>query len=164
MAAMSIISDKKKYGGCGSPYSLENVEDKIMILQDKVLDTKCQHYSDISKAHKDDLYGDINLVSGIPWPNMNLQPKWYRFRFLVASVSRSYIIKIKDASLNDVHQNVCKVIGNDGGYRTNPVAIPLSGLIIGVGERFDVVCDFTSFASQTLYLWNHNDPKIQRGM
>ena len=123
-----------------------------MILQDKVLDTKCQLYSDIPSAHKVNLYGDINMVSGIPWPNMNLMPKWYRFRFLDASVSRSYILKVKDSTLKDVHQDVCKVIGNDGGYRSDPVAIPLSGLLIGVAERYDVVCDFTSFQSQTLYL------------
>jgi hypothetical protein len=36
---------------------------------------------------------------------------------------------------------------------------PTAGLIIGVAERYEVVCDFGKFPGQTLYLWNGRDPK-----
>ena len=36
------------------------------------------------------LWGDIILVNGVPWPTMKVKPRIYRFRVLVASISRSY--------------------------------------------------------------------------
>jgi hypothetical protein len=96
LAGMYMSSSKSKYGGCGEPWNLEEIEEKLLILNDKVLDNKCQLKIDRKKAHKNNLYGDINLVSGIPFPKMPLEPKWYRFRLLNAAVSRPYLLKIKD--------------------------------------------------------------------
>jgi len=36
------------------------------------------------------LWGDIVLVNGVPWPTMQVKPRIYRFRVLVASITRSY--------------------------------------------------------------------------
>ena len=36
------------------------------------------------------LWGDIILVNGVPWPTMKVKPRIYRFRVLIASISRSY--------------------------------------------------------------------------
>jgi hypothetical protein len=37
--------------------------------------------SSISAAeHQDNLFGDINMVNGIPWPVMTIQAKYHRFR------------------------------------------------------------------------------------
>jgi hypothetical protein len=44
------------------------------------------------------------------------------------------------------------------GYR-EPVVFPSAGLIIGVAERYEIVCDFGKFPGQTLYLFNDRDPK-----
>ena len=145
LAGMYLVSTKKKYGGCGEPWNLENIEDQILILSDKVLDNKCQLYYDYAGPHKNNLYGDINLVSGIPWPKMLLEPKWYRFRVLNAAVSRPYLVKVKDENLVDVGPSICKIIASDGGYRNTPVDFPIEGLLLGVAERYDVVCDFTNF-------------------
>ena len=162
MAGMYLISSKSKDGGCGEPWNLENIEEKLLILSDKVLDNKCQSFSDILGAHKNDLYGDINLVSGIPWPKMPLEPKWYRFRLLNAAVSRPYLVKIKDDKLKDIGQNICKVIAADGGYRNSPSPFPSRGLLIGVAERYEIVCDFTNFKGKSMYLWNDYDPKMMK--
>jgi FtsP/CotA-like multicopper oxidase with cupredoxin domain len=48
-------------------------------------------------VHHDDVYGDINLVNGVPYPRMEVQPKWYRLRLLNSGIDRPYLIKIKDA-------------------------------------------------------------------
>ena len=158
MAGMYLISSKSKDGGCGEPWNLENIEEKLLILNDKVLDNKCQLHTDIFGAHQNNLYGDINLVSGIPWPKMPLEPKWYRFRLLNAAVSRPYLIKIKDDQLKDISQDICKVIAADGGYRNTPVSFPTGGLLISVAERYEIVCDFTNFKGKSIYLWNDYDP------
>lgn len=162
LAGMYLITSKQKLGGCGEPWNLENIEEKLLILNDKVLDNKCQLFSDTFDAHKNDLYGDINLVSGIPWPKMPLEPKWYRFRVLNAAVSRPYLLKLKDDKLQDVGPNICKVIAGDGGYRNTPVTFPTGGLLLGVAERYEMVCDFTNFRGKSMYLWNDYDPIMMK--
>lgn len=158
LAGLYLVSSKPSHGGCGEPWGLENMEEREMILADKVLNDKCQHHSDIFGAHNDDLYGDINLVSGIPFPRMPMEPKWYRFRFLNAAVSRPYLLKLKDHRLNDIGQRLCKIIAADGGFRNTPVDFPTSGLLIGVAERFEVVCNFSGYAGRAVYWWNDFDP------
>jgi FtsP/CotA-like multicopper oxidase with cupredoxin domain len=51
----------------------------------------------LCRAHRNNVYGDITLVSGVPYPLMELQPKWYRLRFLNTGITRPYLLKIKDA-------------------------------------------------------------------
>ncbi len=159
LSGMYIVSSKKKVGGCGEPWNLEDIEERHLSLSDRVLDRRCQSFIDTVKVHKDDFYGDINLVSGIPFPNMPLNAKWYRFRILNAALSRPFLIKIKDLSLKDIAHEICWVIAGDGGFRANPVRFPENGLLTGVAERWEVVCDFTKMANKVLYLWNDRDEK-----
>ena len=158
MAGMYLVSSKQKDGGCGEPWNLENIEEQLLILNDVVLDNKCQSFQDYKGVHKNDLFGDINMVSGIPFPKMLLQPKWYRFRLLNAAISRPYLIKVKDENLVDVGPNICKIIATDGGFRNTPVSFPKEGLLMDVAERYELVCDFTKFKGKSMYLWNDNDP------
>jgi hypothetical protein len=97
---------------------------------------------------------DINTVNGVPFPEMPLLPKSYRFRFVNSAVSRPWLLKIKDAFGRDVSQTMCYIIASDGGYRSPPVPWPAEGLQIGVAERYEAVCDFSAFANQKLYLFN----------
>lgn len=99
---------------------------------------------------------DINTVNGVPFPEMPLQPKTYRFRFLNSAVSRPWLLKIKNAKGVDIHQSICHVIAADGGYRSPAVPWPIEGLQMGVAERYEAVCDFSSplAKGQKLYLWN----------
>jgi FtsP/CotA-like multicopper oxidase with cupredoxin domain len=164
LAGMYLSSSKLKHGGCGEPWNLEGIEEKILILNDKVLDNKCQLFVDTAGVHQTNLYGDVNLVSGIPWPKMPLEPKWYRFRLLNAAVSRPWLIKVKDDLLNDVGPAICKVIAADGGYRNTPAPFPAGGLLMGVAERYEVVCDFTNYQGKSMYLWNDHDPIMMPGV
>jgi FtsP/CotA-like multicopper oxidase with cupredoxin domain len=97
---------------------------------------------------------DINTINGVPFPEIPLQPKTYRFRFVNTAVSRPYLLKIKDSLGRDIQQNACSIIASDGGYRAPPLPWPLEGLQIGVAERYEAVCDFSAYAGQQLYLWN----------
>jgi len=162
LAGMYIVSSKLKNGGCGEPWNLEDIPEQMMILSDKVLDNKCQLYHDIHDIHKDDLYGDINTVNGIPFPQMNIDPRWHRFRILNAAVSRPYLLKIKDARLNDVAHRICRIIASDGGYRQTHIPFPVEGLLVGVAERYEVACNFEGYAGRTLYFWNDRDTESMK--
>lgn len=164
LAGFYISSAKKKDGGCGEPWNLENIPAHYMMLADKVLDDKCQLYADTFDVHKNDLYGDVNLISGIPFPIMNIEPKWNRFRVVNAAVSRPWLLKIKDSNLTDISQKICKIIATDGGFRTLPVQYPVEGLLIGVGERYEFVCDFSGYKLNTLYFWNDQDDKVMKNV
>ena len=155
---MYLVTGKKAVGSCGEPWNLENIEERAMIINDKVIDNQCQLLADIKGVHKKDLYGDINLVNGVPFPRMPLMPKTYRFRFVNTAVSRPYKIQIRDERGNNIAHKMCQMVGSDGGYRYNaPVPFPSAGLLMGVSERWDVVCDFSAYSRQTLYWWNTLD-------
>jgi len=157
LAGFYIKSSKTKDGGCGEPWNLNDIPDHLMMLSDKVIDEKCQLYSDHFDVHKNDLYGDINLVNGIPFPEMNIEPRWNRFRILNAAVSRPYLLKIKDHRLNDISQRLCRIIATDGGFRQNHIPFPAEGLLIGVAERYEIACNFAAYSSRTIYFWNDFD-------
>lgn len=97
--------------------------------------------------------GDINLINGVPFPEMPLEPKWYRFRLLNTAVSRPYLVKIKDEYGRDVHHHICKVFASDGGYRADAIPFPPEGIQMGIAERYEVACNFQSYRGRKLYLW-----------
>lgn len=162
LAGFKVTSAKLKDGGCGEPWNLENIEDHSIMLSDKLLDNKCQLKLDHFGSHEDNFYGDINTINGIPFPQMNLEPKWIRFRLLNAAVSRPFLFKIKDHRLSDVSQRICRVIATDGGFRRTHIAFPIEGLYIGVAERYEIVCNFQNYTQRTVYLWNDYNKDVMK--
>jgi FtsP/CotA-like multicopper oxidase with cupredoxin domain len=162
LAGLYVISNKLKHGGCGEPWNLENIQEYEMILADKLVDNKCQLAVDHFGVHENNLYGDINLVSGIPFPVMNLEPKWLRFRILNAAVSRPYLLKIKDNRLNDISQRICRIIATDGGFRKTHIPFPTEGLLVGVAERYEIVCNFSGYAGREVYFWNDRNVELMK--
>jgi spore coat protein A, manganese oxidase len=112
-----VTDDHTQDSPCVQPFNLDGMEELFMILADKVLDDKCQLRFDHEGVHHNNLYGDINLVNGIPWPVMHLQPKWYHFRLLNGGPTRPFLLKIKDSYGKDVAPSMCHVVGGDGGAR-----------------------------------------------
>ncbi len=78
--------------------------------------------------------GDVIMVNGVVWPNLNVERRQYRFRLLNGSNARFYNLKLS----ND--QSFIQ-IGSDGGFLPFPVT--LTELLIGPGERADIVIDFS---------------------
>ena len=95
-----------------------------------------------------EMFGDFILVNGKAWPVLNVEPRKYRFRFLNGSDSRFY-----NLFFNQPFPFV--QIGADGGFLNAPVT--LNNLLIGNGERKDIILDFSdpSLWGDTLIL--HND-------
>lgn len=81
-----------------------------------------------------EMFGDFILVNGKAWPYLDVQPRKYRLRLLNGSDSRFYDLKIPGV---DFFQ-----IGTDGGLLHTPLMT--NKIVIGPGERIDVIVDFSA--------------------
>ena len=45
-------------------------------------------------VHHDQLWGDLNLINGQPWPFLDITASWQRFRILNADISRPRILMV----------------------------------------------------------------------
>ncbi|RPA74853.1 hypothetical protein BJ508DRAFT_215038 [Ascobolus immersus RN42] len=107
----------------------------------------------VSPAGEDDSYwGDVIHVNGVPWPYLEVEPRKYRFRICDMSLSRSYKMSIQTKSNVKVPYHV---IATDAGYVQTP--IPTSEMVLGIGERYEIVVDFASYAGQNLTMRNPRD-------
>jgi FtsP/CotA-like multicopper oxidase with cupredoxin domain len=82
------------------------------------------------------IYGDVNLVNGVPWPTMKVERRKYRFRVLNASISRSYNLRLSTGE-------PMTVIATDGGLM--PAPQPVGSFRIGTAERYEIVIDFSKY-------------------
>jgi FtsP/CotA-like multicopper oxidase with cupredoxin domain len=92
------------------------------------------------------LYGDVILVNGVPWPNMQVEQRKYRFRVLNASVARGYRLRLSNGQ-------PFQVIATDGGLMASPQTV--SQITVGMAERYEIVIDFEKItAGQKIQLVN----------
>jgi bilirubin oxidase len=100
--------------------------------------------SDISPIWNPEFFGNTMVVNGRTWPNLNVEPRRYRFRLLNGCNSRFLILKL---ATNPVAPRPAAPalpfaqIGTEGGFLPAPVI--LDQLLIGLAERADVIVDFT---------------------
>jgi spore coat protein A, manganese oxidase len=81
-----------------------------------------------------------NIVNGKVWPNLDVEPRQYRFRVLIAPNARLYDLAFDNGMS-------FTLIGSDGGYLPRPVVT--QSLALGVTERADILVDFSRFAPGT---------------
>src|SRR3954469_10139179 len=110
------------------------VYDVPLVIKDAMFDT--DGYLVPDNNSESGIYGDVILVNGVPWPNMPVEPRKYRFRVLNASVSRSY-----DLSLDTGEP--LTVIGTDGGLMPHPV--DCAHVKVSMAERYEIVIDFSKY-------------------
>ncbi|KAL9091370.1 MAG: hypothetical protein Q9159_001454 [Coniocarpon cinnabarinum] len=94
-------------------------------------------------------FGDVIHANGQPWPYLNVEPRKYRFRFLNTALSRPFSLYFADA--DGIYQNF-NVIGSDAGLFSAPVETQT--VILSMGERYEVVMDFSGFQGQNITLGN----------
>jgi FtsP/CotA-like multicopper oxidase with cupredoxin domain len=82
------------------------------------------------------LWGDVILVNGRPWPVMRVKRRIYRFRFLVASISRSYRFQLGNG-------DPVTMVATDGGLM--PRAREVSQWRHSSAERYEVLIDFRRY-------------------
>ena len=112
--------------------------DLPLILADKMFSSNGEfRYDD---AGHTGLWGDVVLVNGVPWPNLKVKKRLYRFRILNASISRGYRLQLSNSV-------PISVIGTDGGLM--PQVQQTTQLRIGMAERYEIVIDFSKYAPGT---------------
>jgi spore coat protein A len=103
-------------------------------------------YPDVQSGHgnkpfeqiEPEMFGKVICVNGKVWPYLNVERKQYRFRIVNASDSRFYHFTLPTGSTAG-NLNFT-IIGTDDGLLYKPVV--QNELLIGPGERYDVVIDF----------------------
>lgn len=110
------------------------VNDIPLILQDKIFSSTGKLIYD-DNGQKD-LFGDVLLVNGAPWPRMEVEQRKYRFRILNASNSRIYQLALSTG-------DDFIVIGTDAGLIDAPRQV--KNFISAMGERYEVVIDFSKY-------------------
>ncbi|MFW3172766.1 multicopper oxidase domain-containing protein [Geodermatophilus sp. CPCC 206100] len=114
-----------------------------LILSDVILSADGQLVFDDSG--EDGLYGDIILVNGVPWPNMKVEPRKYRFRMLNGSLARGYQLRMSNGM-------PMKLIATDGGFMQ--FAQDVTTFRIGMAERIEFILDFKDLKGQKVQLLN----------
>lgn len=62
----------------------------------------------IAEEHEDNLFGDINMVNGVPWPVMSVKAKYHRFR--VRAVAMAATMDCAAGSLR-LRTGCCRCVG-----------------------------------------------------
>jgi len=128
-----------------------------LVLFDRSFQPNGQLYYPVSgKAEApwvSEYYGSAILANGKIFPYLDVEPRLYRLRLLNSSNGSFYQLSFspEDSMLSkgvDFHQ-----IGSDQGFLAAPARINL--LIVGPGERADLILDFSSHAGKNLYLRTH---------
>lgn len=182
IAAFWLIRDQFDTGLVSTGLNLPAGPQEIEIaIQDRQFDTNGQWLfpdgypaglngppmnPDVHPYWNGEFFGDFIVVNGKTWPFLNVEPRRYRFRLLNGSNARVYDIRLDDTTtpvIPPVFPPVYPagppiyVIGTDGGLLDTPAitsSTDLNRLIIAPGERYDVIIDFTNFASKTLTIMN----------
>ncbi|MET7903009.1 multicopper oxidase domain-containing protein [Streptomyces sp. NPDC005355] len=98
----------------------------------------CTGTPGVQDAYMDGVLGDVQLVNGAPWPELEVSATHYRLRLLNASNARRYRFALRrehGGGLPFVQ------IGSDGGLLAAPQTLP--AITAAPAERFDVVVDFS---------------------
>lgn len=87
-----------------------------------------------------EFFGDTIMVNGKVWPNLDVEPRGYRFRVVNGSNARFYNLSLSNG------QPMIQ-IGGDGGYLPAPVT--LTHILVAPGERVDLLVDFSPLPNGT---------------
>jgi len=82
-----------------------------------------------------EFFGNAMVVNGKVWPFLNVFKAQYRFRIANGCNARFLLLALSNSA--NIHQ-----IGGDGGFL--PQVVSSGQLLIGPGERADVIIDFSS--------------------
>jgi spore coat protein A len=98
-------------------------------------------------------YGSAILANGRIFPYLDVEPRKYRFRLLNTSNGSFYRLAFsRDQSVSskglDIHQ-----IGSEQGFLPSPAE--MDQLILGPGERADIIVDFSDHAGKEIFLRTH---------
>lgn len=134
LAGLFIVSDAEE-----SALNLPSDEFEVpLIIQDKRMEGSELVYSPSEEEVMTGYLGEEITVNGIQSPFLSVGPSWYRLRVLNGSTARVYDLAFSDGL-------AFHIIGADGGLLATPEKV--SSILIGPGERLDLLVDFSSLPS-----------------
>ena len=148
------ITAQNVYSGLAGFYPLSDQYERAQLPQGEfdvpLMISDAMFNADGSLAYNDNgrkgLWGDIIMVNGVPWPTMEVKPKIYRFRVLIASISRSYRPALSTGE-------PVYLVGTDAGMVLRVQA--LKSWRQGTAERYEILIDFRRYRTgQTIELLN----------
>ena len=137
---------KNAYSGLAAQYHLHDPDELNLLPQGKYdvpLTINDVLFDSAGKLLYDDhdssgLWGDVVLVNGKPWPFMEVERRVYRFRILMASLSRSMTLKLVNVATGQavpVH-----FVATDGGLM--PKRQTVTSWRQASAERYEILVDF----------------------
>jgi len=101
-------------------------------------------------------FGNVMMVNGKAWPNLDVNQTMYRFRLLDGCNARFLNITLFDETANKVIPFT--MIGSEGGFLKSPVT--LNSLLFAPAERPDILVNFTGVAAgdKIIMMNNANGP------
>jgi spore coat protein A, manganese oxidase len=152
LAGFYLLRDYRDTGQNGNPLGLPAGPYEIpVVIQDRMFnpDGTLAYPLGAGQVWAPEFFGDVAVVNGKVWPNLNVDRGLYRFRFLNGSNARVYSLRLSNKQ--SMYQ-----IGTDGGLLNAPV--PIGQLILAPGERADVLIDFSLARAGTRILLTNNAP------
>ena len=147
-----------------------------LIIQDRMcnidgslsyLNSAVQPATDYHPMWAPEFFGNFILVNGMAWPNLDVEPRKYRFRIVNGSDARMYNLRLVDQRTGKIWPSVYQ-IGSDGGYLAMPVKLdqtPVgpdeahdhsSKLFLAPAERTDVVIDFSGVPEGAKFVFTND--------
>ncbi len=155
LAAAYILRDAGENGLISGGAIPSGAYEVPIVLQDRLLDTTTgamiYPITNTPGTHPiwiPEYFGDTPVVNGKAYPFLNVEPRRYRFRFLNGSNARFYNIWFNDPLA------LLWVIGSEQGFLPAPKMV--NRLVIGPGERFDTIFDFTGMPNGTILTLRNN--------
>jgi FtsP/CotA-like multicopper oxidase with cupredoxin domain len=140
--------------GLPAPYGTYELP---LVLQDKTFNANGTLFYDTQGVNPavhpqwvPEFFGDVAVVNGKAWPNLNVATGLYRFRIVNGSDARFYNLKLSVKQANIIQ------IGTDGGLLNAPVNV--GQLLLAPGERADVLIDFSRFKNGDKIVLQNNAP------
>ncbi len=175
LAGFYLIRDNRDTGLPNNPIGLPAGNYEIeLAIQDKMLDSNGQLlFPDvgINPEHPywvPEFFGDVVVVNGKTWPYLNVEPRRYRFRIVNGANARFWELRLMNR-LAKTPGPAFWQIGTDGGLLDVPVKLndpAVAGsprLLLGPGERADIIIDFAGYQGQTLTMVNSAKGPFPKG-
>ena len=111
--------------------------DIILLVQDRRFDNEKNGVRELKymnyEMDSDGMLGDVVLVNGSEFPNLDVSTTQYRFRLYNVSNAKNYDFAFSDG-------RDFTVVATDGGLLKNPVK--LNHIKLGAAERVEIIVDF----------------------
>ncbi|MDI1242769.1 MAG: multicopper oxidase domain-containing protein [bacterium] len=152
LAGFYLLRDDWDTGTSDNPIGLPAGQYEVpLVIQDRMFteDGAMDYPAGPLKIWSPEFFGDVAVVNGKAFPNLDVDRGLYRFRVINGSNARVYNFYLSN-------NRPFFQIGGDGGLLNAPVS--LTRLILAPGERADLLIDFSNEASGTKVILKNTAP------